>query len=106
MKNAIFGLAALACSALPLTANAAPAEPVGVQEEAVVLVEVAPPSPRVETFVYRPGFLWARGYYVWSGVRWVWISGHYESIVYGRTWIHAHYLVRGRGYVLVRGHWR
>lgn len=69
-------------------------------------VEVVAPQPPPERFVevepaYRPGFVWARGYWRWDGARYVAVNGHWEPERQGYHWVHAHWERRGDGW-----HWR
>lgn len=73
-----------------------------------VVVQQAPPPAPVEVIPVSPGpeFIWASGYWSWSGVRWVWVNGcwahkpHPESV-----WIGGHWSNHGHGYVWMGGGW-
>lgn len=72
----------------------------------VQYVEVVAPQPPPERFVevepaYRPGFVWARGYWRWDGGRYVAVNGHWEPERQGYHYVHAHWERRGDGW-----HWR
>ena len=40
-------------------------------------VNLAPPPPRVEHVVVRPGYAWVPGYWRWNGRTHVWVGGYY-----------------------------
>ena len=41
-------------------------------------INVAPPAPRYEQVVVRPGYVWAPGYWRWDGHgHHVWVGGYY-----------------------------
>ncbi len=44
-----------------------------------VVVERPMPAPMVEAVPVAPGpaFKWVPGHWVWRGVEWVWVQGHY-----------------------------
>lgn len=72
----------------------------------VQYVEVVAPQPPPERFVevepaYRPGYVWARGYWRWDGARYVGVNGHWEPERQGYHWVHAHWERRADGW-----HWR
>jgi len=63
-------------SALALAAIAIPV----VSEAREIIVDVAPPPPRVEVVpAPRVGYVWAPGYWRWTGHKHVWVNG---------TWVH------------------
>jgi len=69
-------------------------------------VDVAPPPPRVvvEPSV-RFGYVWAPGYWRWSGHEHVWVDGHYMRERRGYHWRPDHWDRRGNRYHFERGHW-
>ncbi|HJZ87397.1 MAG TPA: hypothetical protein VKN99_19620 [Polyangia bacterium] len=69
---------------------------------AEVEVELAPPPQQVEAVPAPPygGAVWIEGYWHWSGVRYIWIGGHYERPRPGWIWV-PHRWARAP-----RGHWR
>lgn len=72
-----------------------------------VTIRVAPPAPRIERVVVRPGYTWVGGYWRWNGHRYVWRNGYYARVRPGRTvWVAGHYRAAPGGYVWVPGHWR
>lgn len=72
---------------------------------AVVEVEEAPPPPRQERIIYRPGFVWIEGRWAYRGGRYVWIDGRYERERRGHRWVQGHWERRGRRHVWIDGHW-
>ena len=76
-----------------------------------VFVRVGPPRPVVERIAPSPGprYVWAAGYYRWSGRAYVWVPGAW---VYpprpAAVWVAPRWdFVPGRGgYVFVPGYWR
>ena len=54
-------------------------------------VYTAPPAPREEYVVYRPGSIWVHGHWAYDGGAWRWHGGHYEAA--------------RPGYVYREGHW-
>ena len=102
LKILLAGLIGLGCILGPTAVGQARAD-----ERVVVVLEApaAPPVARVETIVVRPGYLWSHGHWYWNSAHWVWIPGHYVRVVYNRTYIHPHYLVRGHRWIFIRGHW-
>ena len=95
-------LASLLGSALAGGLLATPAQARSVVE---LSVQTAPPPPRFERVVVRPGHVWAPGYWRWNGRRHVWVAGHYvvarPGYVYvGPRWVHG-----GPGYRFHDGYW-
>ena len=84
MKTRIV-VAALAFGAL--------AAPVASDAKTYVTIDVAPPPPRVEVIpAPRVGYVWAPGYWNWSGHRHVWVNGRYVKGRHGyhyapNTWV-------------------
>jgi hypothetical protein len=46
-----------------------------------IVVDTPPPAPRVEHVPHRDGYVWAPGYWEWSGHSFHWVSGTYLSRV-------------------------
>ncbi|WP_397448732.1 hypothetical protein [Pseudomonas sp. NA-150] len=78
-------------------------EPPMVQTQYVEVVAPQPPPERVIEVepAYRPGFVWARGYWRWDGARYVAMGGHWEPERRGYHYVHAQWERRGDGW-----HWR
>ncbi len=73
-----------------------------------VIVTQAPPPPRTEVIVVRPGpaYVWVPGAWVWQG-RWVWEGGHWAQPPRPNgVWVAPHYVYRGGTHVYVHGGWR
>ena len=74
-------------------------------EDAYVVVD-APPPPRAEVVVARPGFIWVHGHWTRPGGRWVWRDGYYERERPNHVYVEGRWERRGRGHVWVDGGWR
>lgn len=70
-----------------------------------ISVRVAPPPPRHERMVVRPGYAWAPGYWRWNGRRYVWASGRYMTSRPGLIWHPGHWAHRGGGWAYREGFW-
>jgi len=94
-------------TALLVAGAAVPALPAmtGCAAEAAYVVD-APPAPREEVVVYRPGFVWVHGHWTRPGSTWVWRGGTYERERPGMTYVEGRWERRGRGHVWVDGGWR
>ena len=52
-----------------------------------VIVEIAPPAPRVEVMpAQRHGYTWAPGYWGWQRDQYVWVKGHTMRARNGYVW--------------------
>ena len=81
------------------------AVPIGSEGRAVV-VEVAPPPPRVEVVpAPRPGYIWAPGYWDWRGHRHVWRSGYWVRERRGYHWAPHRWVDRGGRWEFENGRW-
>jgi hypothetical protein len=70
-------------------------------------VEDAPPAPREELVVARPGFLWIHGRWARSPTHhWVWRGGYYERERPGYAYREGRWERRGQTHVWVDGGWR
>jgi WXXGXW repeat (2 copies) len=70
-----------------------------------IFTDVAPPPPRAERVPPRDGYVWAPGYWEWTGRFYRWVSGSY---VYERRrahWVPDHWDQVGNRWHYVRGHW-
>ncbi len=77
----------------------------GMQE---IIVAEAPPPPRSEIIVSRPGddFVWIAGYYEIRGHNRYWVSGHWiRPPRQGVVWISPRWEQRGRNYAFIPGYW-
>lgn len=71
-------------------------------------IDVAPPAPRQEVVVARPGYVWTPGYWNWDhvGRRHVWVGGVYVRERPGYTWVPHHWVQGAAGrWHFVQGHW-
>jgi hypothetical protein len=52
-------------------------------------IDIAPPAPRYERVVVRPGYVWTPGYWRWdnAGRRHVWVGGVFVAERPGFVWI-------------------
>jgi hypothetical protein len=69
-------------------------------------VNIGPPAPQYELVpAMSPGYVWAPGYWAWSGERHVWVRG--RSIVQrtGYNWAPDRWDQRNSGYYRTAGHW-
>lgn len=72
-------------------------------------INIAPPAPRYERVVVRPGYVWNPGYYRWDGRygRYVWVGGGYMRERHGHAWVPAHWSRGPHGHWhMIPGHWR
>jgi hypothetical protein len=75
----------------------------------VVVTPPPAPAPQVEVIPASPGpdYIWAPGYWSWSGVVWVWTGGCWRYPVWpGHAWVGGYWSGHGHSHVWVRGHWR
>ena len=94
---------ALLCAGLALGASLAPAL---ASARAYVDIDVAPPPLREEIVPdYRPGYVWAPGYWTWRNHNYVWIRGHWIHERYGRHWVSDHWYDRHGRWRYEPGHW-
>lgn len=89
---------------LSLSAGAALYTP-PAEARTFVSVRIAPPAPRYERVVVRPGYIWAPGYWRWNGRRYVWAQGRYMGARPGWAWRPGHWVRRGGGWFYREGHW-
>jgi len=74
--------------------------------EGAYVIEDAPPPPRNEVVVYRPGYVWVHGRWTHPGRHWAWQSGYYERERPNAVYVEGRWERRGRGHVWVAGNWR
>ena len=71
-----------------------------------VNISLAPPAPQHETMpVMQPGYVWAPGYWAWSGERHVWVRGRPIVQRTGYRWEPDRWEQRGNGYYRHEGRW-
>ena len=69
-------------------------------------VQVAPPASRDEVVPsMRSGYVWAPGYYNWSGHRHVWVNGHYIRERREHHWVPDRWEQRGERWHHEQGRW-
>ena len=94
---------AILCVALGIGAVAAP---MMASARVYLDINVAPPAPRVEVVpTLRSGYVWAPGYWNWSGHRHVWVRGHRVHEHHGHHWVADSWEQRGDRWHRERGHW-
>jgi len=68
--------------------------------------DMPPPPPRVENAPsHRDGYVWAPGYWRWTGAFYRWESGTWIYERRGRHWVADHWDPVGNRWHYVRGHW-
>jgi hypothetical protein len=77
-------------------------------EPSWVIVRTAPPPVRFEVRTPIPyaGATWVSGYWWWSGVSYVWISGHYVRPIRGYRFVAPRWVFSGGYHYHIRGHYR
>ena len=69
-------------------------------------IDVAPPAPREEVIpAPRVGYVWAPGYWNWSGHEHVWVGGRWVSERRGHHWVADHWEQHGNHWHHEPGHW-
>ena len=68
-------------------------------------VSFAPPPPRYERVVVRPGYVWAPGYWRVRGHRHVWVAGHYVPARRGYVYRPARWYRHGPAWRLRTAGW-
>jgi hypothetical protein len=74
---------------------------------ATVIVNTAPPPPRIEVMTAppRPAMFWVAGHWRWEHGAYVWIDGHWEGHRGDAHWVPAHWVPAGGQWRYVEGHW-
>ncbi len=89
-----------------LTASLSACVVADVRPRGFVEVGIAPPPIRIVAEpVYRPGYVWAPGYWGWNGRSHVWMEGHYLRERPGYRWHGASWEEHGGRYRFREGHW-
>lgn len=69
-------------------------------------IDIAPPAPREEVVpAPRPGFIWAPGYWAWSGHEHTWTAGRWERERSGQHWVPERWEQHGNKWHFEKGHW-
>ena len=90
---------------LLLAASASFAAPAYAQVS--IHIGLAPPAPQYEVVpTMQPGYVWAPGYWAWSGERHVWVRGRPIVQREGYRWEPDRWDQRDRGYYRTAGHWQ
>jgi len=71
-----------------------------------VSIGVAPPPVVVERVGFRPGYVWAPGYWRWNGGRHVWVGGVFVPARPGRAYVPAAWVHVGPAWRFHGGYWR
>ena len=80
--------------------------PVASKARTAIIVEVAPPPPRVEVVpAPRAGYVWAPGYWGWRGHRHVWFNGYWIRERRGHHWQPHHWVEREGRWHFEEGRW-
>jgi WXXGXW repeat (2 copies) len=71
-----------------------------------VEIDVAPPAPRVEVVpAARAGYVWAPGYWNWSGHEHVWVGGRWVGERHGHHWVNDRWVEHNHHWRREEGHW-
>ena len=66
----------------------------------------APPPEPAEPIPSGPrGYVWIKGYWVWSGTQYEWKKGHWERAQGNQRWIDGHWERQNDDYVWIEGRW-
>jgi hypothetical protein len=69
-------------------------------------ISIAPPAPYYEVVPnLAPGYVWAPGYWGWTGERHVWVRGRSIAQREGYNWAPDHWEQRNNNYYRTAGHW-
>jgi len=102
-------IVAALCAATLSACVIAPARPYGYAPEGgVVVADVAPPAPYVETVPLAPflGAVWIGGYWGFRGGRHEWVPGRYEAPRPGYHWEPHRWVQHDGRWHLEGGAWR
>jgi hypothetical protein len=72
---------------------------------AEIVTDVAPPPLRAERVAAREGYVWAPGYWQWSGSAYRWVDGSYIFERRGAHWVPDHWEQDGAHWHYLHGHW-
>ncbi|MDY4295045.1 MULTISPECIES: hypothetical protein [unclassified Xanthomonas] len=86
-------------------AGAMAAAPAQAREVVELSVRAAPPPPRVERVVVRPGYVWMPGYWQWNGRHHVWVAGRYVVERPGYVYVGPRWEHYGPAYRFHAGYW-
>ncbi len=74
-----------------------------------VVVEQAPPAPRLEVVPLSPGprYVWVPGYWSYRYGHWYWVGGTWVMRPHATAvWVGGYWARHGRSYIWISGHWR
>jgi len=73
-----------------------------------VVINVAPPPPRIEvmTPAPSPSHVWIDGYWRWNNGRHDWVNGHWEARRDGYFWAPGHWVRNGNSWTFSGGFWQ
>jgi len=81
-------LIATGLAALPAWSETSSAIILSPAQPEVLIVQTAPPAPRVEVIpAAREGYVWAPGYWNWNGTSYVWVDGRYLQDQSGAVYV-------------------
>jgi hypothetical protein len=73
-----------------------------------LVVEQAPPAPKLELVPKEPGsgYVWIRGHWAWTGT-WTWEEGYWvQRPGPDIQWMDGFWARHGKGWIWMAGHWR
>ena len=80
--------------------------PILALAEPEINVDVAPPPAKAEGVpAPRSGYIWAPGYWDWSGHSYSWVSGNFVIERRNARWVADRWEAVGSQWHHVRGHW-
>ena len=91
--------------ALAIACGAALAQPASAHAVVGFSVGFAPPPPRVERIVVRPGYAWVPGYWRWNGARYDWRVGYWSPARPGHRYVPARWVRSGPAWRFHVGYW-
>jgi hypothetical protein len=74
-----------------------------------VIVEKAPPAPKLELVPKEPGtgYVWIRGHWAWKDGIWAWEQGYWvQRPAPDIQWMDGLWSRHGKGWIWIPGHWR
>ncbi|TAN06329.1 MAG: hypothetical protein EPN38_08730 [Rhodanobacteraceae bacterium] len=78
----------------------------GAQVSIGITVGTPPPPVRYEVVPPpRPGYVWAPGYWTWSGARYVWVGGIWHRARPGYVYYHPRWARDGNHWVMRGAYW-
>jgi hypothetical protein len=77
-----------------------------------VIVEKAPPAPKLELVPKEPkgaegNYVWIRGHWAWTNGAWTWEDGYWiQRPAPDIQWMDGFWARHGKGWIWIPGHWR